>query len=78
GTTEQLFEDPLHPYTKALLAVIPIPDPTVKREEIILKGTVPSPENPPPGCRFHTRCPIVTNICKEEEPELREVGGGRL
>jgi len=78
GTTEQIFEDPLHPYTKALLAVIPIPDPTVKREEIILRGTVPSPENPPPGCRFHTRCPVVTDICKEEEPELREVGGGRF
>lgn len=78
GTTEQIFEDPLHPYTKALLAVIPIPDPTVKREEIILRGTVPSPENPPPGCRFHTRCPVVTDICKEEEPELREVDGGRF
>ncbi|MFX0116183.1 MAG: ABC transporter ATP-binding protein, partial [Candidatus Hodarchaeota archaeon] len=78
GTTEQLFGDPLHPYTKALLAVIPIPDPTVKREEIILRGTVPSPENPPPGCRFHTRCPVMTDICKEEEPELREVGGGRF
>lgn len=78
GTTEQIFEDPLHPYTKALLAVIPIPDPTVKREEIILRGTVPSPENPPPGCRFHTRCPVVKDICKEEEPELREVCGGRF
>lgn len=78
GTTEQIFEDPQHPYSQALLAAIPIPDPTIKKEEIILSGTVPSPKDPPPGCRFHTRCPFVMEVCKEEEPELKEVENGRL
>lgn len=66
-----LFENPQHPYTKALLSAIPIPDPEVKKERIILKGDVPSPIDPPKGCRFHTRCPFATEICRTEEPKLR-------
>ncbi|MGA9840166.1 MAG: oligopeptide/dipeptide ABC transporter ATP-binding protein [Thermoplasmata archaeon] len=69
--TEELFTHPLHPYTQALLASIPIPDPTLKRERIILKGEVPSPAAPPPGCRFHTRCPAVMPVCSRIAPMLR-------
>ncbi|MBO8127008.1 MAG: dipeptide ABC transporter ATP-binding protein [Firmicutes bacterium] len=70
----ELFDNPKHPYTKALLSAIPVPDPTFKRERIILQGDVPSPINPPSGCRFHTRCPVAKDICKVKEPEYREVG----
>ena len=70
---EDLFLNPLHPYTKALLSAIPIPDPTIKRERIFLKGDVPSPINPPQGCRFHTRCPFAFERCSQESPPLREV-----
>ncbi len=76
GSVDQIFNEPLHPYTRALLEAIPVPDPEVKMGEIILKGTVPSPENPPPGCRFNTRCPSVASICKEKEPQIVEVGRG--
>ncbi|NMB24442.1 MAG: dipeptide ABC transporter ATP-binding protein [Firmicutes bacterium] len=75
---QALYDNPLHPYTKALLSAIPIPDPTLTRERVILEGDVPSPINPPTGCRFHTRCPVATDICKEREPEFADVGGGHF
>jgi oligopeptide transport system ATP-binding protein len=74
--TDELFDDPLHPYTKALISAIPIPDPTVKRDRIILSGDVPSPINPPKGCRFHPRCNLFTEKCKEVEPEIIEIRKG--
>ncbi|MGC8781067.1 MAG: ABC transporter ATP-binding protein [Anaerolineae bacterium] len=69
---EDLFRNPLHPYTQALLSAIPIPDPKLKRQRVILAGDVPSPVNPPPGCRFHTRCPVAEEICRREEPVFEE------
>lgn len=71
---ETLFRNPQHPYTKALLSAIPILNPRRKTERVILQGDVPSPINPPSGCRFHTRCPIATDACKTESPEIREIG----
>jgi peptide/nickel transport system ATP-binding protein/oligopeptide transport system ATP-binding protein len=71
---DELYRNPLHPYTKALMSAIPIPDPGLKRERTILKGDVPSPLNPPKGCRFHPRCPVVMDICSQDEPVFREAG----
>jgi oligopeptide/dipeptide ABC transporter ATP-binding protein len=71
--TDPLFSRPMHPYTQALLSAIPIPDPDLKRERIVLQGDVPSPAAPPPGCRFHTRCPAVMPVCSKIEPPLIEV-----
>jgi oligopeptide/dipeptide ABC transporter ATP-binding protein len=76
GNSDELYDNPLHPYTKALLSAVPIANPTIKRERIILQGDVPSPANPPSGCTFHPRCPYVMDICKSARPELREVGSG--
>jgi len=73
ASRDELFRNPLHPYTKALMSAIPIPDPLLKRERIILKGDVPSPLNPPSGCRFHPRCPIAKEICSQQEPVFREI-----
>ena len=68
-----LFAEPLHPYTEALLSAVPVPDPQAKRKRIILSGDVPSAVNPPPGCRFHTRCPYAFGRCRTEEPLMKEV-----
>jgi len=78
GTLEQVYRHARHPYTEALLAAVPVPDPLARRTTPIPKGEIPSPINPPPGCRFHPRCPIAEEICRQEEPELVSVGGDHL
>lgn len=76
ASSHELYESPIHPYTEALLSAIPIPDPdiTAKRQTVVLEGDVPSPINPPSGCRFRTRCKYAMDICKEEEPQLANIG----
>ncbi len=78
GTKEDIFKNPLHPYTKALFSAVPNPDPDVKTQRIKLEGDIPSPANPPKGCRFHTRCPYATEKCKHMVPEYREVEPGHF
>ncbi|AIQ24992.1 ABC transporter ATP-binding protein [Paenibacillus sp. VTT E-133280] len=73
---DTLYDRPMHPYTQALLSSVPVPDPTLKKERIILKGDLPSPVDPPSGCRFHTRCPSCMEICKQHVPIFREVEPG--
>jgi oligopeptide/dipeptide ABC transporter ATP-binding protein len=75
---EEIFSSPLHPYTQALFGAIPLPDVDNPRELTILEGNVPSPINPPSGCRFHTRCPLVQPICREQEPIFRQVRSNRM
>lgn len=74
ASRDDLYEDPLHPYTQSLMSAIPIPDPTLKRQRVILQGEVPSPLNPPKGCRFHTRCPLAFDKCSQETPPFKDYG----
>lgn len=74
GTAEDIVYESMHPYTKSLISAVPVPDPKSRRTKLIIKGEIPSPINPPRGCRFHTRCPIAEEICRREEPELLRVG----
>jgi oligopeptide/dipeptide ABC transporter ATP-binding protein len=78
SSTEQIFHTPLHPYSQALIASVPIPDPTRRKERAPLTGEVPSPVNPPLGCRFHPRCPLAMDICKKVEPQLLDAGNGHF
>ncbi len=78
AVSDEVYFNPLHPYTKALISAIPIPDPDIKQNEIPLEGEVASPVNPPSGCRFHTRCPLATEICKKEVPDFKEVKKGHF
>ncbi|MBR4982656.1 MAG: ATP-binding cassette domain-containing protein [Lachnospiraceae bacterium] len=78
GTTEDIFANPLHPYTKALFSAIPMPDPEVKTDRIILEGSIPSPANPPSGCKFHTRCAQCMERCKTEVPKEIDMGNGHM
>jgi peptide/nickel transport system ATP-binding protein/oligopeptide transport system ATP-binding protein len=75
---DELYRNPLHPYTQALLSAIPVPEPNLKRDRVILKGDVPSPLRPPTGCRFHPRCPVALSHCSQQEPDFKEVSPGHF
>ena len=74
GPTQEVLANPQHPYTKALLSVVPVPNPRLRRERVILQGETPNPIHLPSGCRFHPRCPVVIERCKTEDPKYVEVG----
>lgn len=76
SNSEELYENPLHPYTQALLSAVPVPDPGFERDQILLKGDIPSPADPPTGCTFHTRCPLAIELCKQQVPQFLEVKSG--
>ena len=78
GKTEDIFANPLHPYTKALFSAIPMPDPDIKKDRILLQGDIPSPANPPKGCKFHTRCAQCMEKCKEVAPVPKDMGNGHV
>ena len=78
GRKEDIFANPLHPYTKALFSAIPVPDPTYKMKRIVLEGSIPSPANPPCGCKFNTRCVYCMDICKCEIPAVTDMGNGHM
>ncbi len=78
GTKKAIFDNPLHPYTQALFSAIPIPEPGARSNRIVLEGTIPSPANPPPGCKFHTRCAYCMQVCKTQEPESKELEPGHF
>ncbi len=78
GSTEDIFSNPLHPYTKALFSAIPMPDPDIKKERVLLEGDIPSPANPPKGCKFHTRCTQCMDMCKKTEPVPKDMGNGHV
>lgn len=73
GRKETIFNEPKHPYTKALIASVPIADPTLRKKKIVLTGDIPNPKNPPSGCTFHTRCPFASDICKQAIPEMKKI-----
>ena len=76
GTKDDIFAKPLHPYTQALFSAVPIADPDYKMNRILLEGDIPSPSNPPSGCKFHTRCTKCMEICKNKVPEAKDMGNG--
>ena len=76
ASNRDLYKEPLHPYTQALISAIPEPNTAIKKERIVLEGDVPSPQNPPTGCPFHTRCPMAMEVCSKEKPPLKEVRPG--
>jgi peptide/nickel transport system ATP-binding protein len=78
GPTEDLYQRPLHPYTEALLAAVPKPDPSIRQRRLLLRGEVADPSNPPSGCHFHPRCPYAQPVCSTDDPPLREVLPGRF
>jgi oligopeptide/dipeptide ABC transporter ATP-binding protein len=78
GGTETIFEEPKHPYTRALLSAVPVPEPGRTKSRIMLKGEIPSPIDPPSGCKFHPRCPDVMDVCKQEVPRLVQLGDTKV